>query len=120
MSELIQMTPKQRIRANKLIRSMCANFLDGKCICLDCECPQTISYTLLCKYFKKAVLPLDKDLEADVMQDGIELRCNDCGVPIEKTGNKKRYCERCSRKRYLAAKAKYEREKRYMRGKIEG
>ncbi len=120
MSTLIQMTPKQRTRANKLIRRMCANYMDGECICLDCVCPQTISYTLLCKYFKKAVLPLDKELEADIMQNGIELRCDDCGVPIVKTGNKKRYCERCSRKRYLAAKAKYEREKRYMRGKIEG
>lgn len=120
MSSLIQMTPKQRIRANRLIRRMCANFMDGECVCLDCECPQIISYSLLCKYFKRAVLPLDKELEAGIMKNSIEHRCDDCGIPIEKTGNKKRYCVRCSRKRYLAAKAKYEREKRYMRGKIEG
>ena len=120
MSSLIQMSPKQRIRANKLIRRMCANFMDGACVCLDCECPQIISYSLLCKYFKRAVLPLDKELEAEVEKSNVELRCSDCGVPIEKTGNKRQFCELCSRKRYLAAKAKYEREKRYMRGKIEG
>ena len=60
---LPQMTPRQRIRANKLVRRLCANCVEGECIVLDCECPQMISYTLLCKYFKKAVLPVDKELD---------------------------------------------------------
>ena len=116
---LPQMTPRQRIRANKLIRRLCANCIEGECVALDCECPQMISYTLLCKYFKNAVLPVDKELEAEIMGSTIELRCSDCGVPIEKTGNKRKFCQRCAHRRYLRAKAKYEREKRYKRGKIE-
>lgn len=116
---LPQMTPRQRIRANKLIRRLCANCVEGECIVLDCECPQMISYTLLCKYFKKAVLPVDKELEAEIMDLTIELRCSDCGVPIVKSGNRRKFCEVCARKRYLKAKAEYEREKRYRRGKIE-
>lgn len=115
---LPQMTPRQRIRANKLIRRLCANCMDGECVMLDCECPQMISYTLLCKYFKKAVLPVDKTLEADIMGTSVELHCAVCGVPIVKTGNRRKYCERCARLKYLSAKAKYERQKRHRRGKI--
>ena len=48
----IQMTPKQRRKANALIRKSCCNYDGGNCIALDdgepCVCVQSISYSLCC------------------------------------------------------------------------
>ena len=55
MPERIELTPSQRRRCNRLIKKLCANYDDGNCLLLDdgepCVCPQTISYSLLCRYF---------------------------------------------------------------------
>ena len=44
-----------------------ANYDGGNCIALDdgeeCVCVQSISYSLLCRWFRAAVLPLDRELE---------------------------------------------------------
>lgn len=111
-SALIQMTPQQRVKANRLIRRLCANYSDGECVALDCICPQSISYTLLCKYFRQAVLPAEPILEAEILKKKPELTCSVCGVPIRKTGNRRKYCKCCARARYLQAKAKYQRKVR--------
>ena len=64
MDEIKRLTPAQRARCNRLIRRLCANYDGGNCIPLDdgegCVCVQMISYSLLCKYFRRAVLPADK------------------------------------------------------------
>ena len=58
---LIQMTPKQRRKANALIRKSCCNYDRGNCIALDdgepCVCVQSISYSLCCTWFRDWVLP---------------------------------------------------------------
>ena len=55
MDEIKRLTPAQRARCNRLIRRLCANYDGGNCLPLDdgegCVCVQTISYSLLCKYF---------------------------------------------------------------------
>ena len=72
MSELKRLSPQQSRRVNALIRKECCNCFDGNCILLDdgesCVCPQLISYSLLCKWFRAAVLPLDKLLFAELYQ----------------------------------------------------
>lgn len=49
---LPRLTPKQRQRANALIKRLCANYDNGNCLALDdgepCACVQSISYSLLC------------------------------------------------------------------------
>ena len=64
---LPRLTPKQRQRANALIKRLCANYDNGNCLALDdgepCACVQSISYSLLCKYFRKAVLPAEPLLD---------------------------------------------------------
>lgn len=64
MDEIKRLTPAQRARCNRLIRRLCANYDGGNCLPLDdgegCVCVQMISYSLLCKYFRRAVLPTDK------------------------------------------------------------
>lgn len=68
---LPRLTPKQRQRANALIKRLCANYDNGSCLALDdgepCACVQSISYSLLCKYFRKSVLPAEPLLEADML-----------------------------------------------------
>ena len=49
----------------------CCNYDNGNCILLDngepCVCVQSISYSLLCRWFIAAVLPLDGKLEAALL-----------------------------------------------------
>ena len=72
------MTEGQLRRARKLIRRLCANYDEGNCLALDegegCVCVQSISYSLLCRYFKEAVLPADAELCAAIGQGADELK----------------------------------------------
>ena len=112
---LPRLTPKQRQRANALIKRLCANYDTGNCLVLDdgepCVCVQSISYSLLCKYFRSAVLPAEPLLEAAILGTRFEM-CVSCGAPIIKKGNRKKYCEKCARKAYKAQQAEYARKKR--------
>ena len=58
---------RQYRRVRRLVHS-CCNYDSGNCLALDdgeeCVCVQSISYSLLCRWFRAAVLPLDKELEA--------------------------------------------------------
>lgn len=112
---LPRLTPKQRQRANALIKRLCANYDNGNCLALDngepCVCVQSISYSLLCKYFRSAVLPAEPLLEAAILGTRFE-KCVSCGVPIIKKGNRKKYCEKCAQRAYKAQQAEYARRKR--------
>lgn len=112
---LPRLTPKQRRRANALIKRLCANYDNGNCLALDdgepCACVQSISYSLLCKYFRKAVLPAEPLLEAVILGTRFE-KCVSCGAPIIKKGNRKKYCEKCAQRAYKAQQAEYARRKR--------
>lgn len=112
---LPQMTGRQRYRANALIKKLCANYDEGNCLLLDegegCVCVQSISYSLLCKYFRNAVLPADPSLEAEILGTHPD-RCVSCGAPIIKRGNRKKYCEKCAGIAYKRQQAEYARKKR--------
>ena len=58
---LYRMTPAQRKQANALIRRECCCYEDGNCMLLDDgdahTCPQTISFSVCCKWFRWSVLP---------------------------------------------------------------
>ena len=67
-----RLTPPQSRKVNSLVKKECCNCERGHCILLDdgeeCVCPQLISYSLLCKWFQIAVLPLDKLLHAELFK----------------------------------------------------
>ena len=75
----------------------CCNYIDGNCIALDdgeeCVCVQSISYSLLCRWFRATVLPQDKELETALFIPG---------------SNRAKYCPECAArmKRINAAKSK--------------
>lgn len=79
------MNYSQYRRAKKLVH-MCCNYDGGDCLLLDdgeaCVCVQSISYSLLCKWFRIAVLPLDKALETALLHRGQSKRCAVCGRPF--------------------------------------
>lgn len=103
MADLPRMTEKQFRQAKKLIRALCANCDGGNCLLLDdgevCVCPQLISYTLLCRYFRTAVLPADKELYAEIMGGGALRRCADCGKPFATESPNALYCKSCAASR---------------------
>ena len=70
---LYRMTPAQRKQANALIRRECCCYEDGNCMLLDDgdthTCPQTISFSVCCKWFRWSVLPQIGTLEAEVFRE---------------------------------------------------
>ena len=93
---LYRMTPAQRKQAASLIRRECCCCEDGNCIVLDdgdtCTCPQTISFSVCCKWFRWAVLPLDGTLEAEIFRDKDLKRCAVCGGVFVPKSNRAKYC----------------------------
>lgn len=73
---------RQYRRARRLVHE-CCNYDSGNCIALDdgeeCVCVQSISYSLLCRWFRVAVLPLDKALEAALFHRLDRKKCCVCG-----------------------------------------
>lgn len=110
-----QMTPGQRRKANALIRKTCCNYDNGNCIALDdgeeCVCVQSISYSLICKWFVNTVLPADKTLHAEIMGEVVK-RCAVCGTAIVSRSNRAKYCENCARKVHRRQKNESDRRKR--------
>ena len=77
-------------------------YLNGHCILLDdgdeCVCPQLISYSLLCKWFRIAVLPLDKLLYAELFKTEDKKRCTVCGAFFASRSNSVKYCPDCRKR----------------------
>lgn len=100
MSERIRMNEDQFNRAKKLIRKNCCNFNYGNCLCLDngesCVCAQMISRTLVCIWFREAVLPLDGKLHSELMPAKVGKFCKTCGKPVCSRSNHIKYCSKCA------------------------
>ena len=80
---IIKITPQQAKRVNSLLRKLCASYDGGSCLLLDDGeprvCVQRISkYGIYCNYFKKAVLPVDEGLHAEIMKPTSGKRCVLC------------------------------------------
>ena len=70
---ILKITAKQSAKVRKLARRECCNCVDGNCLLLDdgepCRCVQLISrYGINCNYFLKAVLPVEKELYEEILQ----------------------------------------------------
>lgn len=70
---ILKLTAKQSARVRKLACKECCNCVNGNCLLLDdgepCRCVQLISrYGINCNYFLKAVLPAEKELYEEILQ----------------------------------------------------
>ena len=101
MPDRIKLTPSQRRPCNRLIKRLCANYDGGNCLPLDegdgCVCVQMISLSLICKYFRNAVLPAEKELYADIFRRRT-YHCAECGAAFVPNSNRQKYCLSCSKK----------------------
>ena len=102
---------RQYRRVRRLVHE-CCNYIDGNCIALDdgekCVCVQSISYSLLCRWFRAAVLPQDKELETALFHRLNAKKCSVCGALFTPGSNRAKYCPECAArmKRVNAAKRK--------------
>ena len=110
-------------RARRLVHE-CCNYDGGNCIALDdgeeCICVQSISYSLLCRWFRAAVLPLDRELETALFHRLDAKRCAVCGALFTPGSNRAKYCPECAPKVHRRQKAECERRRRVQRGQLEG
>ena len=71
--KLPRMDYRQHRRARRLVHE-CCNYDEGNCLLLDdgepCVCVQSISFSLMCRWFRVAVLPLDGELAAALLYRG--------------------------------------------------
>ena len=90
----------------------CCNYINGNCIALDdgeeCVCVQSISYSLLCRWFRTAILPQDKKLETALFHRMNAKKCAVCEALFTPGSNRAKYCPECAArmKRINAAKCK--------------
>ena len=64
----------------------------------ECVCVQSISYSLLCRWFRAAVLPLDRELETALFHRLDAKRCAVCGALFTPGSNRAKYCPECAPK----------------------
>lgn len=116
------MTYSQYRKARKLVHE-CCNYDNGNCIALDkgdeCVCVQSISYTLLCRWFRIAVLPLDRPLETELLYRSSMKRCAVCGQPFLPGSNRAKYCKPCSARIHRRQKTESARKQRLLCGQLE-
>lgn len=104
----INLAPKQSRRINALIRKECCNYDGSGCILLGGVCPQLITYShIICKWFKIAVLPLDKELHIILEKPKHTRICAICSNDFVYSSNREKYCNSCKRTALLRRKKKY-------------
>ncbi len=112
---ILRMNYQQYRTARRLVHS-CCNYDCGNCLLLDggeeCICPQGITYSLICKWFRAAVLPLDGVLYAALLPQGGMKVCVECRGLFRLGSNRAKYCPTCAAKIHRLQKAASERRRR--------
>lgn len=113
---MISISPQQAKEVRKLVKKQCANYdlPDRKkgdrkkgdrkkhaCLLLDNGekhvCVQDVSeYGIYCRYFREAVLPLDKKLYDEIMNPLAGKRCVLCRGMFTPRAKNQRYCPECA------------------------
>ena len=110
MKSIPHMTYQQYRTARKLVHQ-CCNYDEGNCLVLECVCVQSISYSLLCRWFRAAVLPQDTSLCAALLYRDQMKPCAVCGALFVPKSNRAKYCPDCA----VAARRRKEAERQRKR-----
>ena len=116
---LFRLTPGQ-LRSVRGLTKRCCNFLDGDCLLLDGVCPQFISRSLICRWFRRAVLPQQPKLEQAILSPKKLRRCEVCGTGILARSGRTKYCPACAKEVHRQQKAKSARKRRVGRRQFRG
>lgn len=95
-------------RAVKKEIKNCCNYDSGTCLVLDCDCPQMITQSISCRWFRDAVLPDNKELY-NLIYNRDKLATCKCGKKYMKTGNRQTMCPECSKERRRKKRQEYNR-----------
>lgn len=90
---LPKLTPEQYRKVRKLT-NRCCNKDHGEYV----PRIQAHSLSVNCKYFRAAVLPLDRALEAELLPHADDKRCTVCGARFRSRSSRAKYCRSCARK----------------------
>lgn len=113
-----RMSASQARRVRKLVRVLCANCDGGNCLLLDdgesCLCPQLIASSLICNYFRAAVLPEDTALHTALIPPpvGMARRCRECGTLFTAPKHNTLFCPSCAQNRVKRSKRRWARKNR--------
>lgn len=113
----------QQFRSVQRLVHECCNNVEGNCLLLDdgwepCVCVQSISQSLVCKYFRAVVLPLNRELETALLYKRDSKRCCLCGALFWPHSNRGKYCPDCAVIVHRQQKAESERRRRAERGQL--
>ena len=102
-------------KVQKLVRE-CCNYCGVNCLLLDngeeCVCVQSISYSLLFRWFRAAVLPLDTALCAEITKDRDEVkRCCECGDAFMPKSKRAKYYPSCAKRMRRRKEAERQRKR---------
>ena len=110
----------QQFRTVRRLVHECCNNNDENCLLLDDCCVQSISRSLICKYFRAAVLPLDRELETALLHRKDCKRCCQCRAMFLPGSNRAKYCPDCAAKVHRQQKAESARRRRTGCRQLEG
>ena len=107
----------QQYRRMRGLVHQCCNYDSGNCLVLDngwdtSVCAQQITYSLCCKWFRAAVLPLDEKLETELLHPNNTKKCVVCGGTFVPKSNRAKYCSDCAAKIHRKQKTASERRRR--------
>lgn len=108
---LFRLTPGQA-RSVRGLTKRCCNFSGGDCLLLDGVCPQAVSRSLICRWFRHAVLPEQPKLERGIFNPKQLHRCEVCGRGILTRSGRAKYCRDCAAKVHRKQKAESARKRR--------
>lgn len=96
---ILKISTKQSKAFNKLIKNYCANYFNSNRLLLNDTYVQSISKTgIYCNYFKKSVLPIDKNLYEEIINQNKGKKCILCNSYFKSKANNQRYCLDCATK----------------------
>ena len=115
--EILQAVPAIEVAALMHQPPDCAVLLIGH-VNLDngeeCVCPQGITHSLICKWFRAAVLPLDAGLCAALFPAPSvgQRRCRECGRTFTPPKHNTLYCSTCAAERVKRSKRAWAKKNR--------
>lgn len=112
--------PDNRLLAVRKLAKDCANYDDGECLALDCNCMvQQDTVGIVCKYYMNSVLPADPKLHREVLLASevkdttkkYSRTCKQCKTKFKAITKNTLHCDKCQKK-LDAERAKRAREKK--------
>ena len=100
---VMKINETQSDKIKKMVRKHCCNCIYGNCLLLDDgedhKCVQLInSISICCNYFLKAVLPMNKELIAEIENCNGKKLCRNCGKSYYSKAKNSRYCGECAKR----------------------